>query len=79
MRRLSLRYRRVDISCKGVVRVKLIGDKIPELLVLELTDALGDALDEIEIELKKRWWWRILWPVLLYGPFILIGIYLYQM
>jgi hypothetical protein len=67
----------VNISCKGVVRVKLIGDGIPEVLVLELTDALGDALDGMEDELKKRWWWRILWPVLLYGPFIFIGIYLY--
>ncbi len=73
------RYRRVNISCKGVVRVKLIEDGILEVLVLELTDALGDAIDGIEAELKKRWWWRILWPVLLYGPFILIGIYLYQM
>jgi hypothetical protein len=69
----------VNISCKGVVRVKLIEDGILEVLVLELTDALGDAIDGIEAELKKRWWWRILWPVLLYGPFILIGIYLYQM
>ncbi len=69
----------MNISCKGVVRVKLIEDGILEVLVLELTDALGDAIDGIEAELKKRWWWRILWPVLLYGPFILIGIYLYQM
>jgi|TARA_B100000959_G_scaffold279042_2_gene338506 hypothetical protein len=47
--------------------------------VLELTDALGDAIDEMEAELKKRWWWRVLWPTLLYGPLILIGIYLYRM
>jgi hypothetical protein len=63
----------------GVARVKLIGNEASEVHVLEFTDAIGDALDGIEAELKKRWWWRILWPVLLYGPFILIGIYLYQM
>jgi hypothetical protein len=60
-------------------RVKLIGDGISEAVVLELTDALGDAIDGMEEELKKRWWWKILWPVLLYGPLILAGIYLYQM
>ena len=60
-------------------RVKLIGDGISEAVVLELTDALGDVIDGMEGELKKRWWWKILWPVLLYGPLILAGIYLYQM
>ena len=67
------------ITRVGVTRVKLIGNRVSEVHVLEFTDAIGDALDGIEAELKKRWWWRILWPVLLYGPFILIGIYLYQM
>ncbi len=59
--------------------VKLIGKWASVVLMLELTDALGDAIDEMDAELKKRWWWRILWPVLLYGPLILIGIYLYRM
>jgi hypothetical protein len=67
------------ITRVGVTRVKLIGNRVSEVHVLEFTDAIGDALDGVEVELKKRWWWRILWPVLLYGPFILIGIYLYQM
>tara|TARA_Y100000758_G_scaffold283997_1_gene233169 strand:- start:94 stop:276 length:183 start_codon:yes stop_codon:yes gene_type:complete len=59
--------------------VKLIGKWASVVLMLELTDALGDAIDEMDAELKKRWWWRILWPILLYGPLILIGIYLYRM
>jgi len=59
--------------------VKLIGKWVSVVLMLELTDALGDAIDEMDAELKKRWWWRILWPILLYGPLILIGIYLYRM
>ena len=59
--------------------VKLIGKWVSVVLMLELTDALGDAIDEMDTELKKRWWWRILWPILLYGPLILIGIYLYRM
>ena len=56
----------------------MIGDVISAIHVLELTEVLGDAIDEMEAELKERWWWRILWPVLLYGPLILIVIYLYQ-
>jgi hypothetical protein len=76
---LSLPNEATYTSRVGVARVKLIGNGPSEVHVLEFTDAIGDALDGIEAELKKRWWWRILWPVLLYGPFILIGIYLYQM
>ena len=58
---------------------KLIGKLLSVVLMLELTDALGDAIDGLESELKKHWWWRIFWPVLLYSPLILIGIYLYKM
>jgi hypothetical protein len=61
------------------VRVKLIGDETSEVFMLEITDALGDVLDGVDAELNKRWWWKILWPILLYGPFIVVGIYLYQM
>tara|TARA_B100000214_G_C23919194_1_gene605207 strand:+ start:987 stop:1130 length:144 start_codon:yes stop_codon:yes gene_type:complete len=46
--------------------------------VLELTDALGDVIDEMEENLKRRWWWRLLWPILLYSPLIIIGFYLYN-
>ncbi|MGY8670864.1 MAG: hypothetical protein ACKVJ7_07430 [Candidatus Poseidoniales archaeon] len=56
-----------------------MGDETLEVFVLEITDALGDVLDGVDEELNKRWWWKILWPILLYGPFIVVGIYLYQM
>jgi len=48
-------------------------------MVDHLVEAVGDAIDEMEKSLKKRWWWRILWPILLYGPFIFIGFYLFNM
>lgn len=52
---------------------------VMELTMLDVTDALGEAIDEMEENLKQRWWWKILWPILVYSPLIFVGIYIFRM
>jgi len=57
----------------------LMKNIVTHLTMLEVADALGDAIGEMEESLKKRWWWKILWPILVYSPLIFVIIYILQM
>jgi hypothetical protein len=57
----------------------LIGNAAMQLTMLDVTDALGEAIGEMEESLKQRWWWKILWPILVYSPLIFVIIYILQM
>tara|TARA_B100001142_G_C13722486_1_gene418189 strand:- start:165 stop:383 length:219 start_codon:yes stop_codon:yes gene_type:complete len=71
------------VNPTGIIKfhlmVNLIANGISEVFVLDITDSLGEVIDGLDEQLKKRWWWKILWPILLYGPFVGVGIYLYLM